>query len=179
LHQWGLRELRLTESEAPGMQRALAATDQLTVLPFWVSERAPTWPENLRGAILGLTQSTDAATILRAITCATFYRLADILELLERKNGRANAIVVSGGILRTKDSLPLLADALGRNVCISSEAEASLRGAAVFVLEKLGYKAAPLPKSKLVPHDRALAFKHRVRRERQRVVEKMLLRWDI
>jgi gluconokinase len=174
LYQWCARQLRLRTTEAKALSRSAAANDALNVLPFWVSERAPSWPEKLSGAILGLTQSSDATEILRACTSATFYRLADILELLERKAGHAKQIVVSGGILRSKQSLCILADALGRDISVSSEAEASLHGAAVYVLEKLGRTPAPLPKPKLIRHDRALAAKHRIRRERQITLEKQL-----
>jgi gluconokinase len=174
LHDWCLRHLHLRATEAKALSRSAAANDDLTILPFLVSERAPTWRENLRGTILGLTQSTDAAAIFRAATCATFYRLADILDLLERKCGRAKRIIVSGGILHSKASLRLLADALGRDISISAQAEASLRGAAIYVLEKLGAKPAPLRKPKLIRHDRALAARHKVRRERQRRLENQL-----
>jgi gluconokinase len=172
LHQWCLRQLRVEAKEARAMSRRAATNDDLTILPFWVSERAPTWPENLPGAIVGLTQSTDAAAIFRAAMCATFYRLADILELLESANGHAKQIVVSGGILRSKASLALLADALGRDIGISPQAEASLRGAAVFALEKLGFRIAPTAKPKIIRHDPALTKKHRARRERQVTLEK-------
>ena len=174
LREWCLRHLRLRMTEAKALSRSAAANDVLTILPFWVNERAPTWPENLRGTILGLTQSTDAAAIFRAATCATFYRLANILELLEQKSGRANQIIVSGGILHSKASLPLLADALGRDIAVSAQAEASLRGAALYVLEKLGANPAPLLKPKLIRPDRALAAKHWVRRDRQRRLEREL-----
>jgi gluconokinase len=177
LHQWCLRQLRLHDSEAKALSRSTAANENLTILPFWVAERAPTWPENLPGAILGLTQSTDAAGILRAVTCATFYRVANILERLESKTGRAKEIIVSGGIVRSKEALPLLADALGRDIGVAAEAEASLRGAAVYVLEKLGYNPAPLPKPRLIRHDRTLAAKHRIRRARQNTLEQKLSSW--
>ena len=65
-------------------------------------------------------------------------RLAQILELLERSIGRAKKIIVSGGILQSPASLQLLADSLGRDLEICSEQEASLRGAAIYALEKLG-----------------------------------------
>jgi gluconokinase len=100
--------------------------------------------------------------------------LAEILDRIETATGRGKEIIVSGGILRSRASLELLADALGRDICISSQPEASLRGAAVYVLEKLGYDPAALPKAKLVRHDRRLAQKHRLRRERQAALEKML-----
>jgi gluconokinase len=177
LRRWCLRELRLDEAESKvekAISRSAAASDAITVLPFWVAERTPTWPENLAGAIIGLTQATDAAQILRATTCAVFYRLGEILDLIESATGPAKKVIVSGGILRSVASVRLLADALGRDLCVSAEAEASLRGAAVYVLEKLGKKATPLRKARVVRHDRHLAKKHRARRAREVALEKRL-----
>jgi gluconokinase len=177
LRRWCLRELRLGDTEAQmskALSRSAAATDSLTVLPFWVGERAPTWPENLHGTIVGLSQTSSAAQVFRATTCAVFYRLAEILDLVEGGGGRAKEIIVSGGILHSPASLRLLADALGRDISVSSQAEASLRGAAVYVLEKLRRGPDPLPKPKVVRHDRDLAKKHRIRREQQVALEKLL-----
>jgi gluconokinase len=179
LRRWCLRELRLEETESKlekALSRTAAADDAITVLPFWVDERAPTWPENLAGAIVGLTQASDAAQIFRGTTCAVFYRLAAILDLVVKATGPAKEIIVSGGILHSAASLRLLADSLGRDLSISPQPEASLRGAAVYVLEKLGHKVAPLRKARLVRHDRALAKKHGIRRERQITLEKLLSR---
>jgi gluconokinase len=173
LHQWCLRQLKVRLTEGRALSRTAAASDDLTILPFWVNERAPTWPEKLRGTIVGLNQTTNAAAMFRAAMCATFYRLADILELLEQNKGRAKQIIVSGGILRSRPSLLLLADSLGRDICISAQPEASLRGAAVYALEKLGYAPTPLRKPKLIRPDRALAKKHSIRRERQAALEKL------
>jgi gluconokinase len=177
LRKWCLRELRLDDTlldEKKASGRSAAANDEIVVLPFWVSERAPTWPEDLQGAIVGLSQASSAAEILRCTTCAVYYRLAEILDLIERATGPTKAIIVSGGILRSTPSLCLLADALGRDLLISPEAEASLRGAAVYVLKKLGHNAAPLRKARIVRHDRGLAEKHCLRREQHVALEKML-----
>jgi gluconokinase len=177
LRKWCLRELRLEDTSAAEkktLARSAAANDESTVLPFWVNERAPTWPENLRGAIIGLSQTSSAAEILRATTCAVYYRLGEILGLIERATGPAEAVIVSGGILRSTPSLRLLADALGRDLLISPEAEASLRGAAIYVLEQTGCRPVPLRAAKTVKHIPALAAKHRLRRERQLALEKIL-----
>ena len=171
LRRWCLRELRL---QTETLSRTAAAADEIVVLPFWVNERAPTWPENLRGTIVGLTQATSAPQILRATSCSVFYRLAGILELIETTAGKASEIIVSGGILHSYASLCLLADALGRDLHVSPEAEASLRGAAVYVLEKMGRQVSPLRVGKLIRHNRTLARKHRFRRERQELLEKLL-----
>jgi gluconokinase len=174
LRCWGERELRISGSERTLLSRRAAATDRLTVLPFWVAERAPTWPENLRGTITGLTQSTDAAEIFRASTCAVFYRLAEILTLIEKNSRVAKETIVSGGAVHSAAILGLLADALGRDVRVFPEAEASLRGAAVYVLEQLGHKKPPRLKGTWVSHDPGLAAKHRARRARQIGLESVL-----
>ena len=174
LRRWSLRELRLKDSETKALSRRAAATDPLTVLPFWVGERAPTWPENLGGSMVGLTQASDAAEILRATSCAVFYRLGEILDLIEKTIGPAQEIIVSGGVLHSGASLRVLADALGRDLCVSTQAEASLRGAAIYALEKLGRKATALRKAKVVRHDRELAKRHRSRRGKQVTLEKLL-----
>jgi gluconokinase len=173
LRHWCMRELRIADAEK-ALSRTAGVANELTVLPFWVSERAPTWPEHLRGAVIGLSQASSAPQILRAITCAVFYRLSEILDLVETCTGRAREVIVSGGILHSPASIRLLADALGRDLRVSAEPEASLRGAAVYVLEALECRADPLRRGKIVRHDRALAEKHHVRRACQIALEDLL-----
>ena len=176
LRRWGERELRIIGAEQNILNRKVAANDKLVVLPFWVAERAPTWPEELRGTIFGVTQSTTAAEIFRATTCAVFYRLAEILARIEKGRGRATEIIVSGGVAHSAATLALLADALGRDLRVSGEREASLRGGAVYVLEKLGYKGGRPANVKVVRHDRRLVEKHQARRTRQASLESTLSR---
>jgi gluconokinase len=179
LRRWCLNQLRVSKAGSQTekmLSRAAAASDEITVLPFWVNERAPTWPENLRGAIIGLSQASSAPELLRATTCAVFYRLGMILDLIESAAGPVEDIIVSGGIVHSAAALRLLADAIGRDIRISSEPEASLRGAAVYALEQSGYKLTPFRKGRMVRHRSALAAKHRARRERQAALEEVLSR---
>jgi gluconokinase len=171
LRAWCLRELNLP-NDPNVLERTLAAhcsmDHGLTVLPFWTSERAPTWPENLCGVIVGLTQSTSALDVLLATQEAVFQRLAQIAEQLP-----ARRFVISGGIQKSPAELQLLADVLGRPVIACSEPEASLRGAAVFVLEKLGV-AVPLPSAGRVISPRLRFSRHyMVARRRQVELEKL------
>lgn len=146
LHAWCLRELRLSADDH-AIERLLHAAarkpSHLTILPFWVSERAPTWPCNTDGVIVGLSQATTAADLLLATTTAYCHRLAEVFDLLEQAVGRARKIIVSGGILRSPASLHLLANSLGRDLITCADQEASLRGAAVHALEELGRKVPP------------------------------------
>jgi gluconokinase len=177
LREWCFRELRFVQGPAVDnrvFNRAAAAKDVLTVLPFWVSERAPTWPEQQHGLIDGLNQATTATQMLRAITCSVFYRLADILDLMEGATRRYRRIIVSGGILQSSAEIRLLADAIGRDVQVAREAEASLRGAAIHVWRELGFEVKSRPAGPMVRCHKELAAKHRKRRQRQRELESLL-----
>ena len=140
LRAWCLRELNLGADEAE-IEHALArkaGPDQaLAVLPFWNAERAPTWREDVSGAIVGIRQSTTALDLLQAITEATYHRLATIIERMDSGAGSPR-FIVGGGIQKSPTSLQRLADVLGQPLTVLDEPEASLRGAAVFALEKLG-----------------------------------------
>lgn len=146
LRAWCRRELNLPASES-AIDRALATRPgplrSLVALPFWSAERAPTWREDLTGVVQGFSQNTTALDLLQATTEAVFHRLALIadLSLAGADATAATEIIVSGGILKSMGLLQRLADVLGRPIHPSREPEASLRGAAVYALEKMGCHA--------------------------------------
>ena len=177
LHAWALRELNLPD-DPEELERALAARpfpmNHLAVLPFWVSERAPTWPEDARGAVLGVTQATTALDFLQAMREAAFYRLAWIADLTARATGRRLRFVVSGGLQRSPAGMRRLANVLGRELIVCKEPEASLRGAAVFVLEKLGGKIAAPSSGRVIRPQPAVARQYAAARRRALNLERRL-----
>lgn len=143
LRAWCLRELRLPDD--PDIIESVLAKRRgpdhgLRVLPFWSAERAPTWREDVSGTVVGITQATTATDLLQAITEASYHRLATIIERIPRDGGTPR-FIVGGGIQKSPASLQRLADVLGLPLTALDEPEASLRGAAVFALEKLGLGA--------------------------------------
>ena len=138
LRAWCRRELRLSANDA-ALDRALAARPgpvaSLVTLPFWSAERAPTWREDLGGVVQGLSQNTTALDLLQATTEAVYHRLALIADLSLASQQKVE-IIVSGGVLKSTHLLQRLADVLGRPVRPSLEPEASLRGAAVYALDR-------------------------------------------
>ena len=187
LRAWCCRELRLPNGDR-AIERALAArpgpVSSLVVLPFWSPERAPTWCEDVGGVINGLSQNTTALDLLHAATEATYHRLAMIADLSLGAGGdgdpRGTQIIVSGGILKSPSSLQRLADAMGRALHPSSEPEATLRGAAIRGLEKIGIDAEGEADGKLValrapvrPRGKYAAL-YAQERERQSRLEKLL-----
>jgi gluconokinase len=181
LRAWARRELRLPARERDlekVLSRTNAGAEDLTILPFWAGERAPTWPENIPGAVIGFSQTTTATDLAVAALTAVNYRLAQILELLETSIGRAKKIIVSGGILQSPASLQLLADSLGHDLEICSEREASLRGAAIYALEKLGQTVVRPKCGRRIQHQRVRTKRARQQRARQEALENLLSGWN-
>ena len=176
LRAWCLRELKLTDG--PELEAALAARTGpdhgLVVLPFWTAERAPTWNEDALGAIHGMRQSTTALDMLQAITEATYHRLARIHELVVAEEKTSPKLIVSGGIQKSASGLARLANVLGHNVYANDEAEASLRGAAVYALEKLGFPVPELRLSNPTKPQLKLQRQYKEEREKQRKLEELL-----
>lgn len=139
LRAWCVDRLRLPDDAC--VERELAARPgphpYLRTLPFWMTERAPSWREDLSGAVVGIRQATTAIDLLQAITEATYQRLALIAERVPGSDGRLR-IVVGGGLQRSPASFQRLADCLGKPLIAADEPETSLRGAAIFALEKRG-----------------------------------------
>ena len=177
LRDWCRRELRLPDEEGrldELLCSAFSGAARLTILPFWVGERAPTWPEDLTGTVVGLSQATTAADLLAATLTAACLRLSEIFEQVESAIGRARKIIVSGGILQSPASLQILADSLGRDLEVCADQDASLRGAAVHALERLGHKIATPKFQRRVRHNRARASQARAKRARQEALEALL-----
>lgn len=176
LRAWCLRELALTDG--PKLESSLASRPGpehgLVVLPFWTAERAPAWNEDAPGAIHGIRQSTTALDILQAVTEAAYHRIARIHELLVAGEKSPPRLIVSGGIQKSASSLARFANVLGQNLYASDEPEASIRGAAIYALEKLGF---PIPERRLgapVKPQLRLTRQYAGEREKQRALEKLL-----
>jgi gluconokinase len=123
----------------------------------------------LQGAIVGLKNSSSALDILQATREAVFQRLAQIAELLPIRK-----FVISGGIQKSPADVQRLADVLGCSLIVCSEPEASLRGAAVFALEKLGITVPPPPAGRVIHPRLRFSRQYVAVRERQRRLEELL-----
>lgn len=179
LRAWGLRELNLGPDPA-ALEKKLSSRPTpdhgLTILPFWTAERAPTWNEDMRGTIVGLTQHTTSLDLLQAITEATYHRIALIAEMVVKEEPRTPKFLVSGGIQHSAAAMQRLADVLGHPIYANPEPEASIRGAAVFAIEKLGGKPAALKLPAPIRPRKKFAEAYAAAREKQRALESLMLR---
>jgi gluconokinase len=115
----------------------------LTALPFLAGERSPGWRADARATVSGLTLATEPLDLVAALLESVALRLSIVHERLAPLAAPDHVVIASGGaLLRSRAWTRMLADAFGRPVTLSHEAEASSRGAALRVLEALG---APTP----------------------------------
>lgn len=154
LRAWCLEHLRLPPEDKLEAELAKrpGPAHGLRVLPFWMAERAPTWREDLSGSIAGITQATTAVDLYQAITEATYHRLATIIDLIPSRGDLT--CIVGGGIQRSRQALQRLADVTGQTLIACEEAETSLRGAAVFALERLEREPETLDGQRIRPRAR-------------------------
>ncbi|MEI6713827.1 MAG: gluconokinase [Verrucomicrobiota bacterium] len=178
LRAWCLRELKIDAST--DLEEELAARPApdhgLTVLPFWSAERAPTWNEDIRGSIIGINHSTTSIDLLQAITESTYHRIAQIAELLIESIQTPPKFFISGGIQKSPTTLQRLADVLNQPLYANPEPEASIRGAAIYAMEKLNIPVTPLPESEPLLPRPEYAERYLVARKKQMALEQLLER---
>ena len=113
----------------------------LTMLPFLAGERAPLWRDDLRGAIFGLSAATHPMEIVRAGLESVALRFALLRKALMPVAPKTNIIGTGAGLLASPAWAQIIADAIGEPVHLSSERQASARGAALMAREHLGFGA--------------------------------------
>jgi gluconokinase len=108
-------------------------------LPFLAGERSPGWRGDRRATVTGLSLGTTALDVTHAALEAVALRLALVYERLASHATGDHVIVASGGaISHSRAWTQMLADALGRAIHASTEAEATSRGVALLAFEGLG-----------------------------------------
>ena len=138
----------------------------LVFLPFLGGERSTGWNPHARGSVHGLTFATTPLDLRQAAYEGVAFRFAAIADLLPDVR---EVVATGGGLLHDRDWIQIMADGLARPVTISAVPEASLRGAAVLALARLGHEAAEAPVGEVIEPraDRADAYRS-AREEQQR-----------
>ncbi|MHB8650018.1 MAG: gluconokinase [Gaiellaceae bacterium] len=141
----------------------------LTFLPFLGGERSTGWDPDATGTVHGLTFATTPLDVRQAALEGVAFRFAAIAGLMP---GIETIVATGGGLLDDPDWVQIMADALARPVTVSTVAEASLRGAAVASLERLGHEPAVAPTGDEFRPRRERADAYRSARDRhQRLYE--------
>ena len=169
LYGWLVRTL----GDASGSLAERDPSDHgLTFLPFLGGERSTGWNPHARGTIHGLTLETTPLDLRQAAYEGVAFRFAAIADLLPDVR---EVVATGAGLLHDRDWIQIMADALARPVTLSRVKEASLRGAALVTLERLGHEVAEAPIAGVVEPRTDRAEAYRTAREQQQKLYEALI----
>jgi len=115
-----------------------AGSDGLIFLPYIYGERAPVWDAEARGIFFGVSSIHTRAHFMRAIMEGISFALYEILTTLEETIGAVNNIYASGGFIRSRKWVALLADVLGKKILVTQAEDSSAAGAAMLGMMSIG-----------------------------------------
>ncbi len=123
--------LKPAESVPPG-------SDGLVFLPYIQGERAPIWNSDTCGVFFGITSRHKQIHFTRAVLEGITFSLFQIARSLKKSGLDIFEIRVSGGFVKSKFWVQLLADIFGKRVRLASGDDASAIGAAMIAMKALG-----------------------------------------
>lgn len=131
--QWLRDGLRIIESAAEAGPLAASIPDSggVYLVPAFVGLGAPHWDPYARGTIVGLTQGSGRAQLVRAAVEAMAYQTRDVVEAMERDTGESlRELRVDGGAVVMDVLCQFQADLLGIPVRRPRQTETTALGAA-------------------------------------------------
>ncbi|MDR0402028.1 MAG: hypothetical protein LBH35_00405 [Treponema sp.] len=96
----------LSETSAPGARG-------LFLLPYFAGERTPINNPRARGALFGMTLSTDAGDVYRAFQEALGYGVRHNIEALRGEGVEAKRILATGGMSKSRQLIQIISDISG------------------------------------------------------------------
>jgi gluconokinase len=116
--------------------RVGAGAEGLIFLPYVYGERAPFYNPHARGVFFGLAQHHTHRHMVRAILEGICFEIKSICQAVEQNSDRVIRIMASGGFTQSAKWVQLLADIIGKDVCVQFVNDASALGAS-----KMGFRA--------------------------------------
>ena len=164
--------LRQTLAGADGPPAGRGPGDHgLTFLPFLGGERSTGWDATATGAVTGLTFATTALDLRQAALEGVAFRFAAVADLLP---GVEEVVATGSALLHDPEWIQMMADALRRPVTVSGVPEASLRGAAVATLGRIGGQVVDAALGIVFDPRKDRADAYRLARDRQQRLYEVL-----
>jgi ribulose kinase len=113
----------------------------ILVLDFWMGSRTPYKDPHLRGSILGLRLSHDAAELYRALLESIAYGTRNVLRTFEEGGIAPTDIRVCGGLAQNHLWLQMLSDTLGLPVRAMTAQNPTLTAGALCAATAAGHYA--------------------------------------
>ena len=101
------------------------------ILPFFSGAGCPHWNSEAKGAIFGLTLAHNRGDIARAVMESVAFEVRTNIEVMEKKGIKIDELRLDGGAANSKLWNRIFADVTKRKCLVSSDVEATARGAAI------------------------------------------------
>jgi glycerol kinase len=122
-------------TETESLARSVTSCEGVTFVPALSGLGTPQWDFGARGGFFGITRGSTKAHLVRAVLEGIAHRGADLVDAAHRETGHAlEEIRVDGGMSDNRFLVQRLADFTGLRVAVSSEREATTRGAGLMAL---------------------------------------------
>jgi glycerol kinase len=142
--EWLRDDLGLLENAAQSetMARSVESCDGVSFVPALSGLGTPQWDFGARGGFFGLTRGSTKAHLVRAVLEGIAMRGADLVDAAQAETGtKLSELRVDGGMTANRFFVQCLANFSGLTVTVSSELEATTRGAGLMALVSAGYLA--------------------------------------
>lgn len=111
----------------------------LLALDWWNGNRTPYADYDLTGLLLGMSLTTKAEDVYRALIEATAYGTLSVMETFEQAGLAIEALYACGGIAKKNPMMmQIYADVTGRDIYVSASDQAPALGAAIFAAVAAG-----------------------------------------
>jgi glycerol kinase len=135
--EWLRDDLGLIKSadETSSLASSVPSAEGVTFVPALAGLGTPQWDFGARGGFFGLTRGSTKAHMVRAVLEGIAQRGADLVDAAYLETGvNLEELRVDGGMSANDFFVQRLADFTGRRVAVSSEREATTRGAGLMAL---------------------------------------------
>lgn len=125
--------------ETESLARSVPSSEGVSFVPALSGLGTPQWDFGARGGFFGITRGSTKAHMVRAVLEGVAQRGADLVDAAHEETGqRLEEIRVDGGMSDNRFLVQCLADFTGLRVAVSSEREATTRGAGLMALVGCG-----------------------------------------
>lgn len=133
--QWCRDEMKLISSAAQSEEEAYKchSSHGVYVVPAFVGLGTPYWDDEARGAVFGLTRSTNKHHFVRACLEGIAYQCKDVYDIMRKEchvDSSFNNLKVDGGATINKYLMQFQADILPANIYVPSCLQLTALGAA-------------------------------------------------
>ncbi len=115
-----------------------AGSDDLIFLPYLKGERAPIWNARAKGVFFGLNSMHEQHHLVKAVIEGVSYSLYDVFCEMADFEKNIQEIYVSGGFIKSRLWVQVIADIFNKKVIVSDAADASAIGAAYIGFYAMG-----------------------------------------